>query len=98
MTNQEFWSQLNRLAKKEDFFDAVDLIRQAYKEDLGVICACTHKDPDTVYQLYVNMDNGHPDSDHNIIAPLEDGVITLSDLEDFSEDLRESMAFVTRER
>ena len=35
---------------------------------------------------------------HNILALLADGVITLEDLDGFSEDLRENVAFVNRER
>lgn len=34
----------------------------------------------------------------NILALLADGAITLEDLADFSEDLRERIAFVTRDR
>lgn len=33
---------------------------------------------------------------HNLLGLLLEGVITLEDLNDFSEDLREKMAFVTR--
>ena len=34
---------------------------------------------------------------HNILALLEDEVITLDDLSDFSKELKERFAFVTRE-
>lgn len=35
---------------------------------------------------------------YNILGLLSDGTITMDDLEGFSEDLRERVAFVTRER
>ena len=35
---------------------------------------------------------------YNMLALLEEGAITLEDLSDFSEDLQERFAFVTRER
>lgn len=35
---------------------------------------------------------------HNILGLLTDGTITIDDLEGFSDDLRERVAFVTRDR
>ena len=66
MTEKQFWTKLERLSgRKESMLEAVRLIRQAYDENLNVICGVKHKGKDTYNQLYVNIIEEQPNSENN---------------------------------
>lgn len=66
MTEKQFWTKLERLSgRKESMLEAVRLIRQAYDENLNVICGVKRKGKDTYNQLYVNIIEEQPNSENN---------------------------------
>ena len=62
MTDRQFWAKLDTFSKnnKDDILRLCKLIRQGYKEDLTMICGVLHTAPDTVHQLYINIDESNP--------------------------------------
>ena len=62
MTERKFWKQLTQLSYhgKEQILDVIRVLREAYRNDLGVMCAVRHTGPDMVNQLYVNLDEANP--------------------------------------
>lgn len=66
MTEKQFWKELEKYAGQDNkIFDIVQLIRQAYEDDLEIVCGCIHIDPDNVRQLYINYNESDPNQENN---------------------------------
>ncbi len=58
MTDLEFWTKLDKVVKNGSPLEVGDLIRQAYDEDLGLICGVRHeKDGTRLAHIFVSLDD-----------------------------------------
>lgn len=62
MTEQSFWKQLTRFSYngRERMLDTIRVLREAYRNNLGIMCAVRHTAPSTLNQLYINRDEANP--------------------------------------
>ncbi len=66
MTEKQFWMKLDQCAgKKNNLMDAAKLVRQAYEDDLGIICGVRRAGIDIYNQLYINLNEKEPDRENN---------------------------------
>lgn len=61
MTELQFWMKMDQLAgKSENVGPFIELLRQAYDEDLLLPCGVHHQSEDQLQQLYINIDQRTP--------------------------------------
>lgn len=67
MTASRLWKELDKLSSlgAEGMIDSIRLLHEGYRKDYGIICGVVHITPDTVNQLYINLDEENPTRDGN---------------------------------
>ena len=71
MTERQFWMKLDQIAQKRDkegvFIEARKVLKQAYEDDLRVVCAVVRnrEDPTLCRQLYIGMTEEKPEPNGN---------------------------------
>ena len=66
MTEKQFWMKIDKLAgRKENLPAFVQILRQAYDEDLMIPCGVHRHAGDIYQQMYVNLDESTPNRNGN---------------------------------
>ena len=71
MTENQFWMKLDQIAQKRNkegvFIEARKVLKQAYEDDLRVVCAVVRnrEDPTLCRQLYIGMTEEKPEPNGN---------------------------------
>lgn len=64
MTEKQFWMKMDQLAGKSDNVGPfIELLRQAYDDNLLLPCGVHHQSPNQLQQLYINIDEQTPNRD-----------------------------------
>lgn len=67
MTVSRMWKELDKLSSlgADGMIDSIRLLHEGYRKGYGIICGVDHITPDTVSQLYINIDEKNPTRDGN---------------------------------
>ena len=66
MTEKQFWRRIEKHGGDPSaVLEVANTLRQAYDQNLGVICGCRHIGPDIVNQMYVNVNEDEPNRNGN---------------------------------